>query len=76
MPFGCFGLPNLASGLYNIPLIAVQENKNVMNYKYTNEIRPYLARDYKEALWIVCAMRAGVSLSTLTRPMIDFWRYR
>ena len=76
MPFGCFGLPTIASAIHKIPLIVVQENRNIMQYKYTGEIQPYLARDYKEALWIVCALRAGISLSTLKRPMIDFWRYR
>ena len=71
-PVGCAGIPLLSAGINNIPVIMVEENTNLM--KNDMKLFPpkddiYYAKNYLEALGIVCAIKAGISLDTIKRPI-------
>lgn len=75
IPDGCVGLPTLAALEQNIPVIAVRENRNLM--KNNLEKLPFLpgklfiAENYPEAVGIMTALKAGVALSSVRRPLAD-----
>ncbi len=68
MPAGCVGLPNLLADIYNIPVIGVNDSLCIpkTNWVPKNYIS---AQNYQEAAGILCAMKAGVSLSSVQRPI-------
>lgn len=73
IPDGCVGLPTLAALEQGIPVIAVRENRNRMR----NELaelpfgpgKLFIAENYLEAVGIMTALKAGVALSAVRRPL-------
>lgn len=72
-PDGCLGLPVLAALEQGIPVIAVRDNVNLMR----NDIvalpwapgQFYVVENYLEAVGVLCALRAGLSLESVRRPI-------
>jgi len=73
MPDRCLGLPVLAALAQNIPVIAVKDQTNRMrNDLGTLPWAPgqlHFAENYLEAAGLLCAMRSGIALETLRRPL-------
>lgn len=72
VPASCLGgIPALAAEFSDIPLIAVRENKTVLNV--TNEKMQMSnvieVHSYLEAAGVVLALREGISLESLRRPI-------
>ena len=75
IPDGCIGLPTLAAIEQEIPVIAVRENKNRMR----NDLRRlpfapgklFFVDNYLEAVGVMTALKAGVCLSSVRRPIPD-----
>ncbi|MGH7797427.1 MAG: DUF3326 domain-containing protein [Candidatus Binatia bacterium] len=72
MPASCLGgIPALAAEFSNIPLIAVRENNSVLHV--TNEQMEMSnvveVDSYLEAAGVVLALRQGISLESLRRPL-------
>lgn len=73
IPDGCVGLPTLAAIEQNIPVIAVKENKNVMQ----NELEKlpfapgklFVVDNYLEAVGIMNAIKTGVTPESVRRPL-------
>lgn len=73
IPDHCVGIPTLAAIEQEIPVIAVKENKNKMK----NDLSEYPFKpgkliyvdNYFEAVGIIAAMKAGVALETIRRPL-------
>jgi hypothetical protein len=73
IPDGCLGLPTLAALEQGIPVIAVEENTNIMR----NDLSalPWRAGQffkvstYLEAVGIMVALREGLSIESLKRPI-------
>lgn len=73
MPDKCVGLPTLAAIEQGIKVIAVKGNKNhmqndLLNYPFDHGNLIFVD-NYLEAAGVAAAIRAGVSLSSLKRPM-------
>ncbi len=73
IPDGCVGLPTLAAIEQDIPVIAVKENKNRMKNNL-NELpfspgKLFMVENYLEAVGVIQALRAGVALDTVRRPI-------
>jgi len=72
IPDGCIGLPTLAALEQGIPVIAVR-NKNCMHNHL--EALPFkrgqlfLVNNYLEAVGVMCALRCGVALDSVMRPI-------
>jgi len=73
IPDGCIGLPTLAAIEHGIPVIAVKENKNYMRNKLEDlPFQPgklYIVENYLEAVGIMQAIKAGIKLETIQRPI-------
>jgi hypothetical protein len=75
IPDKCVGLPTLAAMEQGIPVIAVRENRNQM--KNDLEKLPFgpgklfIAENYPEAVGIMTALKAGVALSSVRRPLAE-----
>jgi hypothetical protein len=75
IPDGCVGLPTLAALEQGIPVIAVRENKNRM--KNDLEKLPFapgklfIVENYLEAVGVMTALKAGVALSSVRRPLAE-----
>ena len=75
IPDGCVGLPTLAALEQGIPVIAVKENRKRMR----NELgklpfgpgKLFIAENYPEAVGIMTALKAGVALSSVRRPLAE-----
>jgi hypothetical protein len=73
IPDGCVGLPTLAALEQGIPVVAVRENGNKMRNDLSN--LPHspgklcIVENYWEAVGVVTAIRAGVSPSSVRRPL-------
>ena len=73
LPEGCVGLPTLAALEQGIPVIAVRENKNLMK----NDLRElpwmpgqlHIVENYWEAIGVMTALRAGITPSSVRRPI-------
>ena len=73
IPDGCVGLPTLAALEQGIPIIAVRENRNLMR----NDLRSlpfapgrlFIVDNYLEAVGVMTALRAGVTVSSVRRPL-------
>ena len=73
IPDGCIGLPTLAALEQGIPVIAVRENRNKMQ----NDLKKLPFRDgklfivdnYLEAVGVMTALKAGVALPSVRRPL-------
>jgi hypothetical protein len=75
IPDGCIGLPTLAALEQGIPVIAVRENTNIMRNDLTtlpwatNQL--HVVENYLEALGVMAALRSGVAIDTLKRPLAN-----
>jgi len=75
IPDGCVGLPTLAAMEQGIPVIAVRENRNLMRNNL--EALPFapgklvIVDNYLEAAGVMMALKAGVSLPSVRRPLED-----
>ena len=73
IPDGCVGLPTLAALEQGIPVIAVRGNRNRMTNKLEN--LPFapgkliFVDNYLEAAGVMTALRTGVSLESVRRPL-------
>jgi hypothetical protein len=75
IPDGCLGLPVLAALEQGIPVVAVRDPGHLMS----NDLAalPWGASqfcsvdNYLEAVGVLCAMRAGVALNSVRRPILS-----
>ncbi|MCI0419791.1 MAG: DUF3326 domain-containing protein [Acidobacteria bacterium] len=71
-PAGCLGgIPVLSTRKYDIPVIAVRENQTILNVTQS-EVRlngVIEVRNYAEAAGIVLALKKGISLGSISRPL-------
>jgi hypothetical protein len=75
IPDGCVGLPTLAAMEQGIPVIAVRENKNRMQNSLEDyPFQPgklFIVDNYLEAVGVMNALKAGVSVESIRRPLAD-----
>jgi len=73
IPDGCIGLPTLACLENDIPLIVVKGNKNLMkndlNKLPFKKNKLFFVDNYLEAAGVMTALKAGVSLDVIKRPV-------
>jgi hypothetical protein len=72
MPASCLGgIPALAAEFSDIPLIAVEENHTLLNVTNAEmRMRNVIpVRSYLEAAGVILALRRGLSLESLRRPL-------
>ena len=73
LPDNCIGLPTLAALEQGIPVIAVRENANLMrNDLKTLPWAPnqfHAVDNYWEAVGVMTALKAGITPSSLRRPL-------
>lgn len=75
IPDGCIGLPTLAALEQGIPVIAVRGNTNIMKNDLTtlpwarNQL--HIVENYLEALGVMAALKSGVAMDTLRRPLAN-----
>lgn len=73
IPDGCLGLPTLAALEQGIPVIAVRENKNLMENDLT--VLPWapgqlhIVENYWEAVGVMSALKAGIAPESVRRPL-------
>src|SRR5439155_19922595 len=74
IPDGCLGIPTLAALEQGIPVIAVQENKNIMKTELT--VLPwrrgqfFRVNTYLAAIGVMMALREGIAVDSLKRPIV------
>ncbi len=66
-PFGCWGRPHYACVEARIPIIVVTENTCVLDQGHTGDVIE--AENYAEAAGFIMAMKAGISLDSIQRPL-------
>jgi len=66
-PFGCVGRPHRACIKHNIPVIVVKENKTCLNDPIPEQF--LVAENYLEAVGVIQAMKEGISLESIRRPI-------
>lgn len=73
LPYGAVGLPTLSALANEIPVIAVKENRNMMQNKFEDlpfkKSRLFVVENYWEAAGIIMALKAGVDPATVRRPI-------
>ena len=73
IPDRCIGLPTLAALEQGIPVVAVQENVNLMENDLTalpwEPGQLHVVRNYWEAAGVLCAIRAGMDPKAVRRPL-------
>jgi hypothetical protein len=73
IPDGCVGLPTFAALEQGIPVIAVRENRNSMKNNLENLPFPpgkrFIVENYLEAVGVMTALKSGVSVSAVRRPL-------
>lgn len=75
IPDGCIGLPTLAALEQGIPVIAVRGNTNIMRNDLTtlpwarNQL--HIVENYLEAMGVMAALKSGVAIDTLKRPLAN-----
>ena len=75
IPDGCVGLPTLAALEQGIPVIAVRENRNCMRNNLEDLTfaagKLFVVENYLEAVGVMAALKAGVAVGTVRRPLRD-----
>lgn len=66
-PIGCIGRPHRACIKHDIPIIAVKENKTVLNDPMPDKF--IFVDNYLEAAGLIVAMQAGIHPSSVRRPL-------
>ena len=71
VPYSCAGgIPALAADYYGIPLIAVKENKTVLNVTpETLGLKAIVVSNYLEAAGVLEALKQGISIESTRRPL-------
>ena len=73
IPDGCVGLPTLAALEQGIQVIAVRENKNLMENDLTTlpwrSGQLHIVENYLEAAGVLCAIRGGIAPESVRRPI-------
>ena len=73
IPDGCIGLPTLAALEQGIPVIAVRENKNLMENDLTSlpwsQDQLYIVDNYWEAAGVIAGLKAGIDPRVVRRPL-------
>jgi len=71
VPYGCCGgIPTFMAQKFSIPLIAVKENKTVLNVTPEKMgMNAIVAENYLEAIGIVAALKSGIAPEMLRRPI-------
>ena len=73
IPDGCVGLPTLAALEQGIPVIAVRENRNLMENDLTTlpwrTGQLHMVENYWEAAGVLCAIRGGIAPESVRRPL-------
>jgi len=67
MPYGCKGIPNVQAHNKRISVIVVKENKTIYNHVPAD--RDMVVENYLEAAGMITAMRQGINLGALRRPI-------
>ena len=68
-PINCRHEPHWACEKAGIPIIAVRENKSIMNEKMPNDY--IIVDNYIEAAGVLMAYRAGINYKSVRRPKIN-----
>lgn len=75
IPDGCIGLPTLAALEQGITVIAVRGNTNIMKNDLTSlpwaRNQLYIVENYLEALGVMAALKSGVAIDTVQRPLAN-----
>lgn len=66
-PINCVGRPHRACMQQGIPIIAVRENKTVLNHEMPDSF--IIVDNYLEAAGIIMAHRAGINYRSVRRPL-------
>ena len=66
-PINVVGRPHIACRTHSIPIIAVRENKTVLNDVMPDDF--IIAENYLEAAGIISAKKAGVTIASVGRPL-------
>jgi len=66
-PINCVGRPHRFCMENNVPIIAVKENRTVLNDKMPEEF--IVVENYAEAVGVLVAIKEGISLDTIKRPL-------
>jgi hypothetical protein len=73
IPVGCIGIPTLAALAQGITVIAVRENTNIMRNDLSflpwADDQLIIVDTYMEALGAMAALKAGIAIDTLRRPI-------
>ncbi|MBU2585589.1 MAG: DUF3326 domain-containing protein [Bacteroidetes bacterium] len=73
IPDKCIGLPTLAALEHGITVIAVKENKNIMENDLTKlpwaKDQLYIVDNYWEAAGLISAIRSGITPESVRRPL-------
>ena len=72
IPDGCVGIPTLAALYQGVPVVAVRENRNIMQNDLSDlpfrEGQLHIVDNYLEAVGVMNALRAGVAPAAVRRP--------
>ncbi len=75
VPDGCLGLPTMAALEQGIHVIAVRENRNLMKNDLARlpwrKGQLIVVQNYLEAVGVMNALKAGVTLESVRRPILD-----
>lgn len=75
IPDGCLGLPTLAALEQRIPVIAVRENRNLMQNDLSelpwSPGQLHTVDNYWEAAGLLTALKAGIAPSSVRRPLLS-----
>ena len=75
IPDGCVGLPTLAALEQGIPVIAVKDNRNCMRNRLDElpfaDGKLFRVENYLEAVGVLTALRSGVAVATVQRPLAE-----
>lgn len=75
IPDGCVGLPTLAALEQGIPVVAVRENRNIMQNDLSalpwQQGQLHFVENYWEAAGVLCALRQGLDPVSVRRPLMD-----
>ena len=81
IPYGCIGVPTLAAAEQGIPVIAVKDGDCKGSLPTEDVIkgktRLHIAENYFEAAGIMSALRTGIAVDSLARPIrpsnVSYW---
>lgn len=66
-PYGCFGSPHVSCLRYNIPVIVVREN--VVAVPISASKKFIYVENYLEAIGVIVAMKIGILMESVRRPL-------